>query len=76
MIIRLFVPNSGFISKRKNDQFQYIRDRLIPAIGGITKSRIDSKAEEYVVKLREADEQLQQLDVAEDTNDATAATYE
>jgi len=44
MILRLLAPDSGVISKSKQEQWRYIEDKLSPVI---SQAAVDAKAEEY-----------------------------
>ena len=44
MILRLLAPDSGVISKSKQEQWRYIEDKLSPII---SQAAVDAKAEEY-----------------------------
>jgi len=75
MILRLLAPDSGVISKGKQQQWQFIKENLAPML---SQAAVDAKGEEYArrlaaiaTQLAALAEQEQDLDPAED-HDVTA----
>jgi len=58
MLLRLLDPESGMISKGKQDQWRYIEDKIIPML---LQAAVDAKAEEYSRRLAAIAEELAAL---------------
>jgi len=70
MILQLLAPDSGVISKGKQQQWQFIEENLAPML---SQAAVDAKGEEYAqqlaaiaTQLAALAEQEQDLDPAED----------
>ena len=58
MLLWLLDPESGMISKGKQDQWRYIEDKIIPML---SQAAVDAKAEEYSHRLAAIAEELAAL---------------
>jgi len=62
MILHLLAPESGFLSKGKQDQWRFIEDKLAPML---SQAAVDAKGEEYAWRLATIAVELAVLDEQE-----------
>jgi len=62
MLLRLFVPQSGMISKGKQVMWRYIEVKLLPML---SQAAVDAKGEEYERRLTTVAEELAALEEEE-----------
>ena len=67
LFLRLFRPDCKKLSKPKDEQWSYLRDKILP----VTKARVDSKEEEYRARIPAINAQIAELDEVLDTKQET-----
>jgi hypothetical protein len=72
LFLRMFVPGSGVLSKSQNEQWNVIRDKVLPTL---TQLSFDAQHEKIGRRLVQAEidlNALKEMDVPEDMEDGTA----